>query len=83
MGVLRRVLDRYAQQCCPVLVGREAIGKGLRALPVVEYATYLVFRSPNHPQTPLSTAFPAKEAPEPSGRIEITAKSRRADAGRA
>jgi hypothetical protein len=42
--VLRRVLDRYAQQCCPVL---DVFAQSYRwSFMQVEYATDLVFRSP-------------------------------------
>src|SRR5438477_3009551 len=42
--VLRRVLDRYAQQCCPVL---DVFAQSYHwSFMQVEYATDLVFRSP-------------------------------------
>ena len=42
--VLRRVLDRYAQQCCPVL---DVFAQSYHwSFTQVEYATDLVFRSP-------------------------------------
>ena len=56
--VLRRVLDRHAQQCCPVL---DVFAQSYHwSFMQVEYATDLVFRSQailkplyDHPETPL------------------------------